>query len=46
MIVFEPMIIHYAEAVFIPAAAGQYTVRPYGQSQNTECALLEIYMDI
>ena len=43
---FEPMIIHYAEAVFIPAAAGQYTVRPYGQSQNTECALLEIYMDI
>lgn len=43
---FEPMVIHYAEAVFVPAAAGQYTIRPYGKSQNTECALLEIYMDI
>ena len=43
---FEPVVIHYAEAVFVPPAAGQYTIKPYGKSKYQECAVLEIYMDI
>ena len=40
------MIIHYAEAVFIPPEAGQYIIKPFGLSKDKECAVLEIYMDI
>lgn len=43
---FDPMIIHYAEAVFIPPEAGQYIIKPFGLSKDKECAVLEIYMDI
>ena len=43
---FEPVVIHYAEAVFVSPAAGQYTIKPYGKSKSQECAVLEIYMDI
>ncbi len=43
---FEPIIIHYAEAIFIPADAGQYIIKPCGLSKEQECAVLEIYMDI
>ncbi len=42
---FEPYVIHYAEAVFIPAAAGQVIFKPYGKSAGKEIALVETYMD-
>ncbi|WP_249028778.1 class I mannose-6-phosphate isomerase [Tannockella kyphosi] len=42
---FEPMIMHYAEAVFVPPAAGQYTIRPYGKSAGEELAVLEVYVN-
>ena len=42
---FEPIIIHYAEAVFIPACVGQYVIKPICQDQE-ELAVLECYMDM
>lgn len=46
MIVLNQLSFNYAEAVFVPPAAGQYTIKPYGKSKYQECAVLEIYMDI
>lgn len=31
---FKPYIIHYAETFIIPEAIKEYTIRPYGQSEN------------
>ncbi len=42
---FEPIEIHYAEAVFIPASIGQYVIKPKNKS-NKEMAVLECYMDM
>ncbi|TAH68296.1 MAG: hypothetical protein EWM47_08225 [Anaerolineaceae bacterium] len=43
---FEPMVFHFAEAVFVPASVGHYTIRPFGRSEGKQCAVLEIYMNI
>lgn len=40
---FEPLVIHFAEAVFVPANVGQYVVKPYGKSQDEEVAILQIF---
>ncbi len=40
---FEPYVIHYAEAVFVPANIGQYVIKPYGKSVNEELAVLQIF---
>lgn len=41
---FEPFIVHYAETFIIPAAVGEYTIRPYGESEGKECATLKAYI--
>ncbi len=41
---FEPYIIHYAETFIVPAAIGEYTVSPYGESVNEECATIKAYV--
>ena len=38
---FEPYIIHYAETFIVPAAVGEYTVRPYGDSTGKQCATIK-----
>jgi mannose-6-phosphate isomerase class I len=43
---FEPYIIHYAETFIVPAAVGQYTIRPYGESVGKECATLKAYVRV
>lgn len=43
---FEPVILHYAEAMFVPARVGQYTIRPYGKSEGKEIAVLECFNKI
>lgn len=43
---FKSIVMHYAEAVFIPAEAGQYIIKPYGISKDKELAVLEIFMNI
>jgi mannose-6-phosphate isomerase class I len=41
---FEPFIVHYAETFIVPAAVGEYTVRPHGESEGKECATIKAYV--
>ena len=41
---FKPFIIHFAESVCIPAGIGEYTFRPYGESENKEVSLIIGYV--
>lgn len=41
---FEPFVVHYAETFIIPAAVGEYTIRPFGESEGQECATLKAYV--
>jgi len=41
---FEPFIVHYAETFIIPAAVGEYTVRPYGKAEGKECMTVKAYI--
>jgi mannose-6-phosphate isomerase class I len=38
---FDPFILHYAETVIVPAAVGQFTIRPHGPAQVGECATIK-----
>ena len=41
---FEPFIVHYAETFIVPAAVGEYTVRPHGESEGKQCATIKAYV--
>lgn len=41
---FEPFVVHYAETFIIPAAVGAYTIRPYGDSEGKQCAVIKAYV--
>ena len=41
---FTPFIVHYAETFIVPAAVGEYTIRPYGESEGKECATIKAYV--
>lgn len=41
---FEPFVVHYAETFIIPAAVGEYTIRPYGESEGKTCATLKAFV--
>lgn len=41
---FEPFIVHYAETFVVPASAGEYTIRPYGESEGKMCATVKAYI--
>ena len=41
---FEPFVVHYAETFIVPAAVGEYTIRPYGISEGKECATIKAYV--
>jgi mannose-6-phosphate isomerase class I len=41
---FKPFIIHYAETFIVPAAVGEYSIRPYGESEGEECATIKAYV--
>jgi len=41
---FEPFVIHYAETFIVPAAVGEYTITPYGQSAGRQCATIKAYV--
>ncbi len=38
---FKPYVVHYAETFIIPAAVGEYTIRPYGESEGKEIATIK-----
>ncbi len=35
---FEPFVVHFAETFIVPACVGEYTIRPYGESEGQQCA--------
>ncbi len=41
---FEPFVVHYAETFIVPAAVGEYTIRPSGKALGSECATLLAYV--
>ena len=41
---FEPLVVHYAETFIIPAAIGEYTIRPHGPSIGKECATIKAFI--
>jgi hypothetical protein len=41
---FEPFVVHYAETFIIPADVGAYTIRPWGESEDKECATIKAYI--
>jgi mannose-6-phosphate isomerase len=41
---FEPFVVHYAETFIVPAAVGQYTIRPHGTAIGSECATIKAFV--
>lgn len=41
---FDPFVVHYAETFIIPAAVGEYTIRPCGLSEGKECMTVKAYV--
>jgi mannose-6-phosphate isomerase class I len=41
---FDPFVVHYAETFIVPAAVGDYTIRPYGESAGKECATVKAFV--
>lgn len=41
---FEPFEVHYAETFIIPAAVGEYTIRPCEASVGKECGTIKAYI--
>jgi mannose-6-phosphate isomerase class I len=41
---FKPFVIHYAETFIVPAEVGEYSIRPYGESEGSECATIKAYV--
>ena len=40
---FEPIEMHYAEAVFIPASIGQYVIKPKNRSDEDLSSFRDLY---
>ncbi len=41
---FSPFVVHYAETFIVPAVVGDYTIRPFGESEGKQCATLKAYV--
>ncbi len=41
---FEPFEVHYAETFIVPAAVGEYTIRPHGPSVGKECGTIKAFV--
>jgi mannose-6-phosphate isomerase class I len=41
---FPPLVVHYAETFIIPAAVGEYTIRPHGPSQGKQCMTIKAFV--
>jgi mannose-6-phosphate isomerase class I len=41
---FDPMVVHYAETFIVPAAAGAYTIRPFGESEGSRCGTVKAFV--
>ncbi|MDZ7742189.1 MAG: class I mannose-6-phosphate isomerase [Bacteroidota bacterium] len=41
---FSPFVVHFAETFVVPAAVGEYTIRPYGEPETEECATIKAFV--
>jgi mannose-6-phosphate isomerase class I len=41
---FAPFVVHYAETFIVPAAVGEYTIRPHGPAVDKECATIKAFV--
>jgi len=41
---FPPFVVHYAETFIVPAAVGDYVIRPHGPSEGTTCATIKAFV--
>jgi mannose-6-phosphate isomerase class I len=41
---FEPLVVHYAETFIIPATAGAYSIRPFGESEGSKCGTVKAFV--
>ncbi len=41
---FEPFVVHYAETFIVPAAVGEYTIRPYGEAIGMPCGTIKAFV--
>jgi mannose-6-phosphate isomerase class I len=41
---FDPFVVHYAETFIVPAAVGEYSIRPHGESEGTECITIKAFI--
>jgi hypothetical protein len=41
---FPPFVVHHAETFIIPAAVGEYAIRPHGPSIGKECATMKAFV--
>ncbi|MDR3260378.1 MAG: class I mannose-6-phosphate isomerase [Tannerella sp.] len=41
---FDSFVVHYAETFIVPAAVGEYTIRPCGESEGKECATVKAFI--
>ncbi len=41
---FPRFVVHYAETFIIPAAVGDYVIRPHGPSEGQRCATIKAYV--
>jgi len=41
---FAPFVVHYAETFIVPAAVGDYTIRPHGEAIGAECATMKAFV--
>ena len=43
---FEPIVVHYAEVIIVPAKVGTYTIRPFGTSSGKNCATVKAFVRV
>jgi hypothetical protein len=41
---FAPFVVHYAETFIVPAAVGEYSLRPHGPSIGRECVTIKAFV--
>jgi mannose-6-phosphate isomerase class I len=41
---FDPFVVHYAETFIVPAAAADYTIRPFGEAEGKECGTIKAFV--
>ncbi len=41
---FPPFVVHFAETFIVPAAVGDYVIRPFGSSEGKRCATIKAFV--